>query len=175
LSGGTLVLATDAERTDLDRLQALMADRGVTVADLPSALLPLLDPGAVPSLRFLSTGGEAPSADAVARWAAGGREVWNGYGPTEATVEVTMHRCAPGSGGRVPPIGRPMANHRAYVVDSRLRLLPPGAAGELCVAGPGLAHGYFGRPGLTAGSFVPDPFSDVPGTRMYRTGDLVRW
>ncbi|MET9931008.1 MULTISPECIES: amino acid adenylation domain-containing protein [unclassified Streptomyces] len=175
LSGGTLVLATDGERTDLDRLQSLMAGRGVTVADLPSALLPLLDPGAVPSLRFLSTGGEAPSADAVARWAAGGREVWNGYGPTEATVEVTMHRCAPGSDGRVPPIGRPMANHRAYVVDSRLRLLPPGAAGELCVAGPGLAHGYVGRPGLTAGSFVPDPFSGVPGARMYRTGDLVRW
>ncbi|MER5975222.1 amino acid adenylation domain-containing protein [Streptomyces sp. NPDC001857] len=175
LSGGTLVLATDEERTDLDRLQALMARQGVTVADLPSALLPLLDPGAVPGLRFLSTGGEAPSADAVARWAAGGREVWNGYGPTEATVEVTMHRCASGDDSRVPPIGRPMVNHRAYVVDSRLRLLPPGAAGELCVAGAGLAQGYAGRPGLTAGRFVPDPFSDAPGTRMYRTGDLVRW
>ncbi|MFJ9737029.1 amino acid adenylation domain-containing protein [Streptomyces sp. NPDC101166] len=175
LSGGTLVLATDEERTDLDRLQSLMARQAVTVADLPSALLPLLEPGALPDLRFLSTGGEAPSADAVARWAAGGREVWNGYGPTEATVEVTMHRCAPGDGGRVPPIGRPMVNHRAYVVDSRLRLLPPGAAGELCVAGAGLAQGYAGRPGLTAGRFVPDPFSDVPGSRMYRTGDLVRW
>ncbi|WP_157876725.1 non-ribosomal peptide synthetase [Streptomyces graminilatus] len=175
LSGGTLVLATDEERTDLDRLQSLMARQAVTVADLPSALLPLLDPGAVPALRFLSTGGEAPSADAVARWAADGREVWNGYGPTEATVEVTMHRCAPGSGGRVPPIGRPMVNHRAYVVDSRLRLLPPGAAGELCVAGTGLAHGYAGQPALTAGRFVPDPFTDVPGERMYRTGDLVRW
>ncbi|MFF3847789.1 amino acid adenylation domain-containing protein [Streptomyces sp. NPDC002328] len=175
LSGGTLVLATDEERTDLDRLQSLMARQKVTVADLPSALLPLLDPRALPALRFLSTGGEAPSADAVARWAAGGREVWNGYGPTEATVEVTMHRCAPGDGGRVPPIGRPMVNHRAYVVDSRLRLLPPGAAGELCVAGAGLAQGYAGRPGLTADRFVPDPFSDVPGARMYRTGDLVRW
>ncbi|MEW2115622.1 amino acid adenylation domain-containing protein [Streptomyces sp. NPDC005474] len=175
LSGGTLVLATDDERTDLDRLQSLMARESVTVADLPSALLPLLDPGTLPALRFLSTGGEAPSADAVARWAAGGREVWNGYGPTEATVEVTMHRCAAGSDGRVPPIGRPMVNHRAYVVDSRLRLLPPGAAGELCVAGAGLAHGYAGQPALTAGRFVPDPFSDVPGERMYRTGDLVRW
>ncbi|MGW5285223.1 amino acid adenylation domain-containing protein [Streptomyces collinus] len=175
LSGGTLVLATDEERTDLDRLQSLMVRQAVTVADLPPALLPLLDPGAVPALRFLSTGGEAPSADAVARWAAGGREVWNCYGPTEATVEVTVHRCASAPDGRVPPIGRPMPNHRAYVVDSRLRLLPPGAAGELCVAGTGLAHGYAGRPGPTAGSFVPDPFSGVPGARMYRTGDLVRW
>ncbi|MFD4790954.1 amino acid adenylation domain-containing protein, partial [Streptomyces sp. NPDC058459] len=175
LSGGTLVLATDEERTDLDRLQSLLARQAVTVADLPSALLPLLDPGTLPALRFLSTGGEAPSGEAVARWAAGDREVWNGYGPTEATVEVTMYRCAPGEGGRVPPIGRPMVNHRAYVVDSRLRLLPPGAAGELCVAGAGLARGYAGRPGLTAGCFVPDPFSAAPGARMYRTGDLVRW
>ncbi|MFC5955327.1 amino acid adenylation domain-containing protein [Streptomyces pratens] len=175
LAGGTLVLATDEERTDLDRLQTLMARHAVTVTDLPSALLPLLDPAALPALRFLSTGGEAPSGDAVARWAVGGRAVWNGYGPTEATVEVTLHRCASGGGDRVPPIGRPMVNHRAYVVDSRLRLLPPGAAGELCVAGAGLAQGYAGRPGLTADHFVPDPYGFVPGARMYRTGDLVRW
>ncbi|WP_327169301.1 non-ribosomal peptide synthetase [Streptomyces subrutilus] len=175
LSGSALVLATDAERVDVDRLQALLAGHAVSVADLPPALLPLLDPAALPALRFLSTGGEAPSGDAVDRWAVDGREVWNAYGPTEAAVSVTMHRVAPPSHGRIPPIGRPMANHRAYVVDRGLRLLPPGATGELCVAGEGLAHGYAGRAALTAGAFVPDPFSGVPGARMYRTGDLVRW
>ncbi|MFF4422369.1 amino acid adenylation domain-containing protein [Streptomyces sp. NPDC001549] len=175
LSGSTLVLATDTERVDVDRLQALLAGHAVTVADLPPALLPLLDPAALPALRFLSTGGEAPSGDAVDRWAADGREVWNAYGPTEAAVSVTMHRVVPPSHGRIPPIGRPMANHRAYVVDRALRLLPPGATGELCVAGAGLAQGYAGRAAMTADRFVPDPFSGVPGARMYRTGDLVRW
>ncbi|GAA0290740.1 hypothetical protein GCM10010302_31620 [Streptomyces polychromogenes] len=175
LSGSTLVLATDAERVDVDRLQALLAGQAVTVADLPPALLPLLDPAGLPALRFLSTGGEAPSGDAVDRWATDGREVWNAYGPTEAAVSVTMHRVAAPSHGRIPPIGRPMVNHRAYVVDRGLRLLPPGATGELCVAGAGLAHGYAGRPAMTADRFVPDPFSGVPGARMYRTGDLVRW
>ncbi|MFJ7590596.1 amino acid adenylation domain-containing protein [Streptomyces sp. NPDC097617] len=181
LSGSTLVLATDAERVDVDRLQALLADHAVTVADLPPALLPLLDPAALPALRFLSTGGEAPSGDAVDRWASDGREVWNAYGPTEAAVSVTMHRVAPPSYGRTPPIGRPMAHHRAYVVDRGLRLLPPGATGELCVAGAGLAQGYAGRAAMTADRFVPDPFSGAsgaagaPGARMYRTGDLVRW
>ncbi|MFD7560267.1 amino acid adenylation domain-containing protein, partial [Streptomyces sp. NPDC059835] len=175
LSGSTLVLATDAERVDVDRLQALLAEHAVTVADLPPALLPLLDPAGLPALRFLSTGGEAPSGDAVDRWATDGREVWNAYGPTEAAVSVTMHRVVPPSHGRIPPIGRPMANHRAYVVDRGLRLLPPGATGELCVAGAGLAQGYAGRAAMTADRFVPDPFSGVPGARMYRTGDLVRW
>ncbi|MFH7596930.1 amino acid adenylation domain-containing protein [Streptomyces racemochromogenes] len=175
LSGSTLVLATDAERVDVDRLQALLAEQAVTVADLPPALLPLLDPAGLPALRFLSTGGEAPSGDAVDRWAADGREVWNAYGPTEAAVSVTMHRVTAPSHGRIPPIGRPMANHRAYVVDRGLRLLPPGATGELCVAGAGLAQGYAGRAAMTAERFVPDPFSGVPGARMYRTGDLMRW
>ncbi|MFE1411267.1 amino acid adenylation domain-containing protein [Streptomyces sp. NPDC058746] len=175
LSGSTLVLATDAERVDVDRLQALLAEHAVTVADLPPALLPLLDPSGLPALRFLSTGGEAPSGDAVDRWATDGREVWNAYGPTEAAVSVTMHRVVPPSHGRIPPIGRPMVNHRAYVVDRGLRLLPPGATGELCVAGAGLAQGYAGRAAMTADRFVPDPFSGVPGARMYRTGDLVRW
>lgn len=61
------------------------------------------------------------------------------------------------------------------MVDPALRLLPPGATGELCVAGAGLAQGYAGRAAMTADRFVPDPFSGVPGARMYRTGDLVRW
>ncbi|QNP74886.1 amino acid adenylation domain-containing protein [Streptomyces roseirectus] len=175
LSGGTLVLATDEERLDIDRLQDLMATQAVTVADLPTALMPLLDPSALPALTFVSTGGEAPSGDVVDRWAAPGREVWNTYGPTETTVVVAMHRCTAPSGGTAPPIGRPTVNHRLYVVDAQLRLVPPGVPGELCVSGDGLARGYLGRSGLTAGRFVPAPWSDTPGTRMYRTGDLVRW
>ncbi|GHC47463.1 amino acid adenylation domain-containing protein [Streptomyces cinnamoneus] len=174
LSGATLVLATEEDRLDTGRLQTLMVTQRVTAADLPVALLPLLDPEELVDLGFLSTGGEAPPGAQLDRWAAPGRAVWNSYGPTETTVDVTMHRCTAPAREPFPPIGRPMANHRVYVVDPALRLLPPGAPGELCVAGAGLARGYLGAPALTAERFVEDPWGP-PGSRLYRTGDLVRW
>ncbi|HWG91970.1 MAG TPA: amino acid adenylation domain-containing protein, partial [Candidatus Thermoplasmatota archaeon] len=100
----------------------------------------------------------------------------NHYGPTEATVVATAAAVPPrseaGSTG-APAIGRPISNLRCYVLDPQGRLAPLGIAGELYVAGAGVARGYLHRPDLTAERFVPDPF--VPGERMYRTGDLVRW
>jgi amino acid adenylation domain-containing protein len=102
----------------------------------------------------------------------GFRRLVNGYGPTETTVCATMH-VVEGT-EKAMPIGRPVDNTQVYVLDARLRLVPPGMPGELYVAGAGLALGYLGRPGLTAERFVPNPFG-APGTRMYRTGDLVRW
>jgi amino acid adenylation domain-containing protein len=174
-TGATLVLAGDEERLSVDRLRRLLVDQRVGGAELPPALLPLLDPAELPDLRLVSVGGEAPAGALVDRWATGRREFWNGYGPAETTVAVTLMRCTPPSGGRIPPIGLPMPNHRAYVLDERLRPVPAGVPGELCIAGAGLARGYLGRPGQTADRFVPDPFAATPGERLYRTGDLVRW
>ncbi|MFC4061516.1 amino acid adenylation domain-containing protein [Planomonospora corallina] len=175
LAGAELVVAGDEERHDPELLTALMRRADVTVAELPPALMPLLDQRRLPGLRLVSVGGEAFPGGLVAEWTAGERRFVNGYGPTEATVAVTLMNCV-GSYDRNPPIGRPMAGHQAFVLDGRLRPVPPGVPGELCVAGPGVARGYLGRPELTAERFVDNPYADGEATaRLYRTGDLARW
>ncbi|EKT77920.1 non-ribosomal peptide synthetase, partial [Rhodococcus opacus M213] len=98
--------------------------------------------------------------------------ILNAYGPTEAAVYATSTEVEPGAGA--VPIGSPIANARAYVLDAGLMPVPVGVVGELWIAGEGVARGYYRRPALTAERFVPDPFGEH-GARMYRSGDLVRW
>ncbi|GHG50602.1 non-ribosomal peptide synthetase [Streptomyces griseocarneus] len=176
--GDTLVVLDDADRTDPHRLAALLAEHGVTDLDLtPShweALAPHLLPQAPPErmLRLLIGGEPVPPrmwrelADA---WTEGRIEAFNLYGPTETTVDATACRIE----GPGPHLGSPLPRVRAYVLDGALRPAPAGTAGELYLAGPGLANGYTSRPGLTAERFVADPFA-ADGTRMYRSGDEVR-
>ncbi|MCP2167076.1 non-ribosomal peptide synthetase [Goodfellowiella coeruleoviolacea] len=169
-NGGTLVVSDGQPPTGAELVALLTAHR-VTHVTLPPAVLATIPDGlTLPEGVTLVTAGEACPPPVAARWAVGRRMI-NAYGPTEATVCATMS--APLDGGGVPPIGRPVLNTRAYVLDPHLRPVPPEVPGELYLAGPGLARGYLNRAGLTAASFVACPFG-APGERMYRTGDEVR-
>jgi nonribosomal peptide synthetase DhbF len=168
--GGALVIPPPGPLSG-EVLAAVLGELAVSHAFIPPAALSGVDPAVVAGVEMLVVGGEACPGELVARWSPGRRMV-NAYGPTETTIVATLS--APLSGADDPPIGRPIANTRVYVLDEWLQPVPPGVAGELYIAGAGLARGYLGRPGLTAQRFVACPFGG-PGERMYRTGDLVRW
>ncbi|WP_346728620.1 non-ribosomal peptide synthase/polyketide synthase, partial [Corallococcus exiguus] len=171
-SGATLVLAPAERLLPGDTLSSLLRDANITVLSLTPAALAVTPSEGLPALRTVISGGEALPAEVVTRWAPGRRFV-NSYGPTEATVVATLTDCV--ADGRMPSIGRPLANVRTYVLDARGGLVALGVAGELYLGGVGVARGYPGRPELTAERFVPDAFGGEPGARLYRTGDVARW
>ena len=176
LVGGTLVLASRERLADLETLHQVLASGRIEVVTLPPSVLALLDPEGLPELRTVCAAGEACSWEVAERWARPGRRFINGYGPTEATVAATYHQVTGGrpAGAATVPIGPPIANKRAYVVDEAIAPVATGVPGELLIGGVGIALGYLGRPELTAEKFIADPFSSGPGARAYRTGDLVR-
>ncbi len=192
-SGATLVLPDDQGLGPVAGFFRRCAEQRITVLFLPTALWHELahgveaEPQAVPaSLRLISFGGERLAAERLAAWrrAVGDRRIrlCNGYGPTEATVEATVFDLtrSPRAGAGGDPaaeaalVGAALDGARVLVLDERLRRCPPGEAGELCIAGGGLARGYLDRPADTARCFVPDPTPGVAGERLYRTGDLGR-
>ncbi|HSK80544.1 MAG TPA: SDR family NAD(P)-dependent oxidoreductase, partial [Thermoanaerobaculia bacterium] len=169
-AGGTLLLLPGG-LLGPDLAEELRRHRATHLVASP-ALLDTLPPGGLPDLRTVTVGGEACSAETAAVWSER-VALFNCYAPTETTIYSTTGRCLPGA-RRVPPVGRPIAGARVYLLDRRLRPVPLGARGELYVGGEGVARGYHGRPDLTAERFVPDPWSGEPGARLYRTGDLAR-
>lgn len=171
-----------AAETSIDDLGTELARRsGQTVLKVtPSHLAVLqhqLEPGDAAGLcETLVVGGDQLTTDAVAWWTenAPATTIVNEYGPTETVVGCCVHTVSGTEAGPAIPIGHPIANTRLHVVDYTGKLAGAGVPGELLIAGDGLARGYLGRPGLTAERFVPDAFSNTPGSRAYRSGDLVR-
>ncbi|MFE3947778.1 amino acid adenylation domain-containing protein, partial [Streptomyces sp. NPDC059118] len=179
LSGGTLVVAP-AGHLDAAAYEKLIAEHGITALWLTAGLFRVMAeeaPEAFAGVREVWAGGDVVPPEAVRSVMARCPDltVVNGYGPTETTTFAATHRIhRPLDYTGAIPIGEPLDNHRLYVLDEGLRLVPAGTPGELYIAGAGLAQGYLDHPALTADRFVADPYGPA-GTRMYRTGDLVRW
>ncbi|MEU2792045.1 amino acid adenylation domain-containing protein, partial [Streptomyces sp. NPDC007100] len=171
LTGAAAVVAPAERLTPGPQLAGLVRETGVTCLLMAPSALAAMPPGGLPEGVTLVVGAEACAPELVARWSPGRRMV-NAYGPTESTVIATQ--TPPLSGRTVPPMGRTVPGTRVRLLDTALRPVPPGVAGEVYLSGDGLARGYLNSPGPTAERFVADPYGP-PGTRMYRTGDLARW
>ncbi|ODU06953.1 MAG: hypothetical protein ABS81_03050 [Pseudonocardia sp. SCN 72-86] len=172
--GATVVLADRDDVRDPARLAALVsAHRPTLLQATPSLWAALVaEHAAVLGDVTALVGGEALPADLAGALVRATRRVVNLYGPTETTVWSTSSAIDAGNAHR-PPIGTPIANTQVYVLDAAMAPVPAGVAGELYIGGDGVVRGYLGRPALTAGRFVADPFR--AGERIYRTGDLARW
>ncbi|MBD2784872.1 amino acid adenylation domain-containing protein, partial [Xenorhabdus sp. DI] len=171
-AGASLYLAKRADLLPGEILSGYLTAHAISHVALPPTALATMD--SLPdSLHTLLVVGEACSPALVKRWAQG-RQMFNGYGPTETTVCATLYPCD-SQEESAPPIGRPIANTRIYILDNHGQPVPRGVIGEIYIAGAGVARGYLNRPELTAERFLRDPFSADPDARMYKTGDLGRW
>ena len=187
--GATLVLRSEEMADSLSLFTRASQDWPLTVLNFPTAYWHQIAPGLstevstlLPSLRLVILGGERALPDRITAWRQRvGRRVrlFNTYGPTEATIVATRWELSESAEGCTAlsdvPIGCPIANVQAYVLNRRLQPVAIGVAGELHIGGVGVARGYLNSPELTAERFIPDPFSSEPGSRLYKTGDLVRY
>ena len=178
--GARLVVVPDATGRDSERLTSIIQSTNVTcLITIPSLASTLASEpatnGRLGALSSWTLSGEALGSDLLRRLmdAYPGCRFVNLYGSSEVAADATWHVLSDADNPSVP-IGRPLCNTRAYVLDGGLEPVPAGVAGELYIAGAGLARGYLRRAGLTAERFVADRFGPA-GSRMYRTGDLARW
>ena len=169
-AGGTVFVVPERARRDIFEMREYIAAHGINGGSYSTQFGQLLGADAELDLDYICLGGEAMTSVPRARG-----PVYNAYGPTEFTVDATYYEVEKGREYRNIPIGRPLHNCSAYIVDDKLNLLKPGETGELCLAGPQLAEGYWNRPELTAERFTQLALPGHGTTRVYRTGDLARW
>jgi len=180
LNGGQLVLCPEKKLLDNQLLKQEIRHRGVTKMWFTASWFNQLvddDITIFDGLTAVMAGGEKLSEEHIRKFRAAypATQIINGYGPTENTTFSLTWPIAAVVPGKSIPIGRPLGNRTAYVLNSAMQLLPVGTPGELYVGGDGVSRGYLNQPELTAEKFVTDPFSELRGARLYRTGDRARW
>jgi aspartate racemase len=179
--GGILVLPPAKFQQELLQLTKLIAQHHVShLLSLPSLynlILEQAEPQQLTCLRTVIVAGEPCSRELVERHTKlqAHTSLFNEYGPTEGTVWSSVYHCQLSELRTQVPIGRPIANMQIYLLDKYLNPVPIGVQGELHIGGEGIARGYLNRPELTTQKFIPNPFSNEPGTRLYKTGDLARY
>jgi amino acid adenylation domain-containing protein len=176
LNGGCVVVVEQAVLLSHTSFAALLQEQLVTVLWMTAGLFHQYADGLLPvfrQLRYLIVGGDVLDPQVIGRVLEQGkpRHLLNGYGPTEATTFSTTFEITTVGEGSIP-IGRPIANAQAYVLDERQQPVPLGVTGELYIGGAGVAKGYLNQPQLTAETFISNPFGDG---LVYRTGDLACW
>ncbi len=180
-SGAALVIPPNRIEQDIAAIEALVAQHKIShllcVPSLYQLILEFAQPTALASLRVVMVAGEAcpPSLVTAHHAQLPTAHLYNEYGPTEGTVWSIVYRVPQDDATTTVPIGRPIPNMRAYILDAARRPVPVGVPGELYIAGEGVALGYFDRPDLTAERFITHTFADSTTERLYRTGDRVRY
>lgn len=190
LSAGATLVLRDSDVLDAWRFNQMISDVGITVVNIPPAYWHQWAKGcaessgwpANPQLRLVIVGGDVMLRESLALWERTPMHtatLFNAYGPTETTITATLFEVPTGVDTTITqhwiPIGRPLVNRTAYILNNLGQPVPIGVPGELHLGGAGLARGYLHRPELTAERFIPDPFSQEIGARLYKTGDLARY
>ncbi|HBT88792.1 non-ribosomal peptide synthetase [Desulfobacter sp.] len=174
MAGASLYLARHDDLMPGPELVSLLKEKQITSVAFAAAALAAMPKASkeLIELENLTVGGDTISPELVAHWSQN-RRFMNGYGPTETTIGATL--AANWNPENKPPLGNPLPNVRVYILDRWMQPVPVGISGELYIGGVGVTRGYLNKPQQTALSFVPDPFSSIPGARLYRTGDMARW
>ncbi len=174
VAGGTLCLVKSETLLVGDTLIRCLEELEITVVTLPPSVLAVLPTTQLPHLKSLILAGETPSLDVVKRWSSN-RELFNAYGPTEATVCATIGKWDPNQLPHRLSIGRPIANTQVYILDRHLQPVPVGITGEMYLGGVGIARCYHKKEDLTTQTFIPHPFAESSSKKLYKTGDLARY
>ncbi|WP_367866697.1 amino acid adenylation domain-containing protein [Pedobacter sp. WC2423] len=175
LSGAALVIVSKEVQLDASKLMEVVAAEKITYLDVtPSFLMGLVQNEELKDLKHVIAGGERCAASMAQRWTSNSQlDFYNAYGPTECTITATVYPYDKNrKDGEYLSIGKPVGNVQIHIVDKAGNLLPAGVAGELCIAGAGVARGYLNREELTAARFIENPFGSG---RLYKTGDTGRW
>lgn len=173
LSGAALVIFDNRHLQDKQLFLNGIEQYAVSITTITPSFLSILEEHPLPGIHTLITAGEAADPKLMSFYAKS-KHVYNGYGPTEATVNTTIHKVSPEKTySEGIPVGKPSPDKEVFILNDNLELVPVGIVGELCISGKGLARGYLNAPQLTAEKFIENPFK--PGNRLYRTGDLAKW